>query len=57
MKNLKKIDEQDFVFINTPLSASEDKEFSDFLKKRKSKMNVKRNERTSRTARTPRTLA
>ena len=47
MVNIKKIDEQDFVFVNKPLTASEEKEFSDFLKDRKSKLNAKRNFRST----------
>jgi len=39
---LKKMDEQDFEFITKPLIAWEEKEFSDFLKDRKSKTKVKR---------------
>ena len=35
MIDYKKIDYKDFVFDNKPLSEKEDKEFSDFLKKRK----------------------
>lgn len=35
MVNFKKMDEKDFVFINKPLSAQEEKEFSDFLKNRR----------------------
>ncbi len=31
------MDDKDFVFINKPLSAKEEKEFSDFLKSRKKK--------------------
>lgn len=46
MVNFKKIDEQDFVFVNKPLTAKEEKEFSDFLKDRKSRLKVKRNLRT-----------
>jgi len=42
MANFKKMDEQDFEFINKPLTAREEKEFSDFLKDRKSKTKVKR---------------
>jgi len=42
MANFKKMDEQDFEFINKPLTAQEEKEFSDFLKDRKSKTKVKR---------------
>ena len=36
MIDLKKIDEFDFVFINRPLKEVEEKEFSDFLRKRNS---------------------
>ncbi len=36
MINFKKMDEKDFVFINKPLSEKEEKEFSEFLKNRKS---------------------
>lgn len=37
MINFKKMDDKDFVFINKTLSEKEEKEFSDFLKKRKTK--------------------
>lgn len=37
MINFKKMDDKDFVFINKKLSEKDEKEFSDFLKKRKSK--------------------
>ena len=37
MIDLKKIDDKDFVFVNKPLTAKEEKEFSDFLKARKTK--------------------
>ncbi len=37
MINFKKMDDKDFVFVNKPLSAKEEKEFSDFLKSRKRK--------------------
>jgi hypothetical protein len=37
MINFKKMDEKDFVFINERLSSKEDKDFSDFLKNRKTK--------------------
>jgi hypothetical protein len=47
MVNFKKMDEQDFVFVNKPLTAKEEKEFSDFLKVRKSKSKAKRNLRTA----------
>ena len=34
MINFKKMDDKEFVFINKKLSEKDDKEFSDFLKKR-----------------------
>ena len=37
MANYKKIDDLELVFVNEPLSEKEDKEFSDFLKDRKTK--------------------
>ena len=37
MIDFKKMDDKDFVFINKPLSDSDDKSFSDFLKNRKAK--------------------
>ena len=37
MINFKKMDDKDFVFINKNLSEKDDKEFSNFLKKRKSR--------------------
>ena len=46
MINFKKMDDKDFVFINKNLSEKEDKEFSDFLKKRKTK-NARKNEKES----------
>ena len=46
MANFKKIDDRDFVFVKKPLTAKEDKEFSDFLKSRKAKLKAKRNLRT-----------
>ena len=36
MINFKKMDDKDFVFTNKNLSEKDDKEFSNFLKKRKS---------------------
>lgn len=39
MANFKKMDDHDFVFVNKPLTAKEEKVFSDFLKSRKSKAN------------------
>jgi hypothetical protein len=47
MINYKKIDDQDFIFVNEPPSAKEDKEFSEYLKNRKLKPKVKRNLRVS----------
>ncbi len=38
MINFKKMDEKDFVFVNKPLSETEEKAFSEFLKARKSKV-------------------
>lgn len=35
MKNVKKIDEKDFVFVNRMFTKNEEKDFSDFLKRRK----------------------
>ena len=43
MANIKKMDDQDFVFINKILTAKEEKEFSDFLKKHKSGVKARRN--------------
>ncbi len=37
MIDFKKMDDKDFVFVNKPLSEKEEKEFSDFLKSRKTK--------------------
>jgi hypothetical protein len=37
MIGFKKVDDKDFVFVNKPLSNKDDKAFSDFLKKRKTK--------------------
>jgi hypothetical protein len=37
MINFKKMEDKDFVFINKNLSEKDDKEFSNFLKKRKSR--------------------
>ncbi len=37
MIDFKKMDDKDFVFVNKPLSNKDDKAFSDFLKKRKTK--------------------
>lgn len=47
MVNIKKIDQYDFIFVNKPLTAKEEKEFSDFLRDRKSRLGAKRNFRTS----------
>ena len=46
MVNFKKMDEYDFIFINKPLSEKEEKAFSEFLKKRKTKAVAKRKLRT-----------
>jgi hypothetical protein len=43
MANFKKMDDHDFVFVNKPTTVKEEKEFSDFLKSRKSKTKSKRN--------------
>jgi len=43
MANIKKMDDHDFVFVNKTLTAKEEKEFSDFLKKRKSVLKTRRN--------------
>ena len=37
MINFKKMDDKDFVFVNKPLSDKEEKDFSNFLKSRKTK--------------------
>jgi hypothetical protein len=37
MIDFKKMDDKDFVFVNKPLSDKEEKEFSQFLKSRKTK--------------------
>jgi hypothetical protein len=37
MINFKKMDDKEFVFINKNLSEKDDKEFSNFLKKRKTR--------------------
>ncbi len=42
MVNFKRMDDKDFVFLNKPQTAKADKEFSDFLKVRKSKLKRKR---------------
>ena len=41
MANFKKIDDHDFVFVNKPLTAQQEKEFSQFLKNRKAKTKAK----------------
>ncbi len=38
MINFKKMDDKDFVFVNKPLSEKDEKEFSAFLKARKTKV-------------------
>ena len=42
MANYKKMDDQDFIFVNEPLTAAEEKEFSEFIKDLKSRKKVKR---------------
>jgi hypothetical protein len=46
MADFKKLDDKDFVFINKPRTYKEDKEFSDFLKLRKLKLERKKNKKT-----------
>jgi hypothetical protein len=41
MANNKKIDDLELVFVNEPLSEKDDKEFSDFLKDRKTRSSPK----------------
>ena len=41
MANFKKIDDHDIVFVNKSLTSKEEKEFSDFLKNRKSSLKIK----------------
>ncbi len=41
MINPKKMDDQDFVFVNKPLTEKEEKEFSNFLKQRKARLREK----------------
>jgi hypothetical protein len=41
MVNFKKIDDKDFVFINKQLTEKEEKAFSDFLKLKKTGINIK----------------
>lgn len=41
------MDEQDFVFLDKPLNAREEKEFSEFLKARKAKVAPRRKLRTT----------
>ena len=48
MVNFKKMDDHDFVFVNKPMSAKEEKEFSDFLKSRKTKLKTKAKRRILR---------
>jgi hypothetical protein len=45
MANFKKMDDHDFVFVNKPMTDTEEKEFSDFIKSRKLKSKSKRNTR------------
>lgn len=48
MAKYKKLDDLELVFVNEPLSEKEDKDFSDFLKNRKTKLlpKSKRNQYT-----------
>ena len=55
MANFKKMDDHDFVFVNKPLTAKEEKAFSDFLKIRK--LRVKRKRRLRAATRTKTELA
>jgi hypothetical protein len=55
MANFKKMDDHDFVFVNKPLTISEEKEFSNFLKARKSRVKNKAMFRS--TSRTKKILA
>jgi hypothetical protein len=45
MANFKKMDDHDFVFVNKPLTAKEEKEFSEFLKIRRLRLKGKRKNR------------
>ena len=47
MANFKKIDDFECVFVNKPLSEKEEKEFSDFLNNRKTKVTSKRKQHTN----------
>ena len=47
MANFKKLDDRDIVFVNKPLTPKEEKEFSDFLKTRKTTLKVKQSNRTA----------
>jgi len=42
MIDFKKMDDKDFVFVNKPLSDKKEKEFSEFLKSRKTKARRKK---------------
>ena len=46
MANFKKMDDHDFVFVNKPLTAEEDKDFSTFLKDLRSRKKTKHNLQT-----------
>ena len=48
MINFKKMDDKDFVFINKNLSEKDDKEFSNFLKKRKTRNLLKNDKKKSK---------
>ena len=55
MVNFKKMDDHDFIFVNKSLTTKEEKEFSTFLKERKSRTKTKKNLRIVK--RTKRELA
>ena len=46
MIDFKKMDDKDFVFVSKPLSEKDEKEFSDFLKSRKSKGRLTRTKKS-----------
>lgn len=48
MIDFKKMDDKDFVFINKTLSDKEEKEFSEFLKTRKTKILVSKNSKKTK---------
>lgn len=48
MVNFKKMDDEDFVFVNKPLTDKEEKEFSQFLKLLKVKSKRRRSVKTNK---------